>query len=513
MKVVTVNQMRAAEKNNAQLGIGEQQLMQNAGNAAFEVIKENLGERLINTKCVILCGNGNNGGDGFVVANSLFMTANKVTVILLNSIPKTLDAQINYEKCKENNIEIIDADFDLQKTYNAISEAGLIVDAVFGIGFHGSLPQKIAEIFDFANEKNALKIALDIPSGANANTGEADKSTFLADITVTFAAAKIGHITRPAKNFCGKLVVANIGIHESSFDNIGTVASSITINQIPSILPDRPDDAHKGTFGKMLIIAGSKNMSGAAALSTLSALRSGVGLCTLASTQTVIDRVASSIYEPIYITLPENDDGNISKEARAVLREKLAKFDTICFGCGMGNTDDTREILAFILQNAKNTVIIDADGINALSSCINLCKDTEAKIILTPHFGEMARLTGKAIEEIAKDRIEIAQNFAKENQLMLVLKGANTVIASPKGEIYINSTGNCGLSRGGSGDVLTGIIGSLSAQGLTPLAACLAGVFIHGYAADFVASKTSKQGMLPSDLIAALPTVLGEFEQ
>ena len=513
MKIVTSEQMRLAEKNNAALGITEQTLMQNAGNAAYEIIKENLGANLPNTNCVILCGSGNNGGDGFVVANSLYLTAKKVTIILVNSIPKTLDAQLNYEACKQSGIEIIDADFDLQKCLNAIENSKLIVDAVFGIGFHGVLPEKIAEIFNYANTASALKVALDIPSGANANTGEADKSAFCADITVTFAAAKIGHIINPCKRLCGTLKVADIGIHESSFDNIGTVASSVTKNQIPSILPYRPDDAHKGTFGKLLIIAGSKNMSGAAALSTLSALRSGVGLCTLASTKTVIDRVASQIYEPTYITLPETADGNISKDARAVLRDEISKYDTICFGCGMGNTADTRELLTFVLQNAKNTVIIDADGINALSSCINLCKDTEAKVILTPHFGEMSRLIGKSIADIKASKIEVAKSFAKANNLVLVLKDTNTIIASPKGEIYLNSTGNSGLSRGGSGDVLTGIIGSLSAQGLTPLAAALAGVFIHGYAADFVANETSKQGMLPSDVIYALPKVLREFER
>lgn len=513
MKVVTVEQMRLAEKNNATLGITEQMLMQNAGAAAFEIIKERQGNMLNNNKCVVLCGSGNNGGDGFVVANLLSKIAGKVTIVLANSIPKTKDAQYNYDICKQTECEIFDADFDMQKCVSAIYNADVIVDAVFGIGFHGSLSEKITTLFNSANFSKGKRFSLDLPSGANGNTGEADKNTFNADITVTFGAAKMGHIILPCKEYCGELAVSDIGIHESSFDGIGTVISSITKNQIPSLLPERKPNSHKGNYGKLLIIAGSKNMSGAAALSTMAALRSGVGLCTLASTKTVIDRIASNIYEPTYITLPENENGGISSQGINTFGKDIEKYDTVCFGMGMGNTDDTKQLLSYILKYAKGTVIIDADGINALSSCIELCKDTEAKVILTPHPGEMSRLTGKSIAEIEANRVKTAKDFATEYNLTLVLKGANTIIASPKGEVYINSTGNSGLSRGGSGDVLTGIIGGLSAQSLTPLVAALTGVFIHGYSADSVADKTSKQGMLPSDVISALPSVFGEFEK
>lgn len=511
MKILTKEQMRQAEKNSASLGLNEATLMENAGQKAYDFIIDTLGKDINYYSCVILCGSGNNGGDGFVVARKLRKFAMNVKIVLVDSIPKTKDAALNYDKCKDLNIEILDCAFDFTQSLNAISNANLIVDAVYGIGFHGSLPERTADIFDCVNKTNAFKVSLDLPSGVSADTGEADAHTFKADLTITFGAAKLCHILSPAKTLCGKIKVADIGLNESVFDNIGTVIGSITESQLPAILPDRKENSHKGDYGKLLIIAGHKNMSGAAALSTLSALRCGVGLCTLASTKTVIDRTASNIYEPIYITLPENENGGISREAISGLEKVIPNYDTICFGMGMGNTPDTKDLLANVLNLAKGTIIIDADGINALSSCINLCKDTEAKIILTPHPGEMSRLTGKTIGEIEENRIETAKQFACENNVTLVLKGSATVISTPKGEVYLNSTGNAGLSRGGSGDVLSGIIGALSAQGMNPLIATLTGVFLHGKCADVLVKEKGKMGMLPTDIINTIPSLFAKY--
>ena len=513
MRVLTSNQMKMAEQNAMQNGISEITLMENAGKAAFNVIQSTVGERIKKLDCVILCGSGNNGGDGFVVARLLSGVAKSVTIILVNSLPKTKASAQMYEMCKDINCNILDIGFDLREALSAISKSSLIIDAVFGTGFHGSLPEKMLDVFETTNSTHAVKFALDLPSGTNADTGEADKNSFKADITVTFGSAKLGHIIKPASEYIGKLVVVDIGIFESAYENIGTVAFSVSKNQIKELIPKRPDNSHKGNFGKLLIIAGSNDMSGAAALSTLSALRSGVGLCTLASTKQVIDRVASNIYEPTFLTLETDTDGTIKANSFEKIYPIIDNYDTICIGMGLKNTDNAKSLVANILKYAKGTVLIDADGINVLSSCINLCKDTKAKVILTPHPGEMSRLTGKDTIEIQVDRINIAKDFAKEYNLTLVLKGANTVIASPKGEIYINSTGNSGLSRGGSGDVLSGIIASLSAQGLSPLIASIVGVFIHGYSADKIASDTSKQAMLPTDVINALPKVFGEFEK
>ena len=502
--------MKKAEENAKLGGTTEITLMENAGKSATEIIIKTVPESIQTKTCVILCGSGNNGGDGFVVARLLQNVTKKVVIILADSIPKTKDATVNYEKCKDIGIEIFDAQFDLQRAIIEISKANIIVDAVYGIGFHGSLPEKVAEILSSANDANAFRFSLDIPSGADANTGDADKNTFSADVTISFGATKLGTLLYPCKTYCGEIKVADIGLFESAFDNIGAVLLSITENQMPHILPERKPDSHKGTYGKLLIIAGSKNMSGAAALSVLSALKSGVGICTLASTKTVIDRVASNIYEPTYITLPENNVGGISADAVSILEKEIDKYDAVCFGMGVGNTADTKTLLANILNCARKTLIIDADGINALSSCIDLCKDTTAKIILTPHVGEMSRLTGKTILEINENRINIANDFVKENFVTLVLKGANTIVASAN-ETYINTTGNCGLSTGGSGDVLTGIIGSLSAQGLNPLTSCLAGVFLHGKAADVATENIGKASLLPTDVINTLPLLFKKY--
>lgn len=512
MKILTTNQMKFAEGCAVDAGISELRLMTNAGNGAFKKICAVMGESLADAECVVLCGSGNNGGDGFVVARRLAERSSRVTAVLVNSLPKTACAQSMYERCKESSCEILDLDFDKPAVLTRLLSARVVVDAVFGTGFHGILPEKHRELFAIVNESEAVTFALDLPSGVNADTGETSPDTLSADYTIVFGALKRGHVLRPQSEVFGKLSVIAIGIPDKAFGLLPEALTAVDSEYAKNALPARKTASNKGDYGKLLIIAGSENMSGAAALSVLGALRTGVGLCTLASVKTVIDRTASGIYEPTYITLFANADGCISAENKPLLREKLKGFCAVCIGMGMGVCEDTREIVKSVLKNADCPVILDADGLNVIASDINILKDTKADVIITPHPGEMARLVGKTALQVNESRLETAADFAYEYGVTVVLKGKNTVVCAPDGSMFVNLTGNSGLARGGSGDILSGMIASFAAQGvdLTDAAAC--GVYFHGLAADRAAASSSLRGMLPSDLFKALPKVLQEAE-
>lgn len=509
MRVLTSSQMKQAELYAKTHGISTMRLMQNAGDSAFVKICEISENKINNSSCVVLCGSGNNGGDGFVIASRLLEKTQNVTVVLMDSLPKTECAQIMYERCRNSGCDIFDFDFDSAKAINKISSAQIIVDAIFGTGFHGELPSNIKDAAIAVNKSKALTFSIDLPSGANADTGEISKHIFAPDYTISLGAMKLGHILSPCKDIAGKVCTVGIGIPDEAYKTLGQIIETIEPKEVVALIPKRNPNSHKGSFGKLLNIAGSKNMSGAAALSTLAALRSGVGICTLASTESVINRVGANIYEPTFICLDENKNGQISSEDFTQVLDKLDEFDAITIGMGLGRSEDIKAVVRKILYNASCTVLIDADGIFALSSCIDILKDTKADIILTPHPGEMSMLTGLSVSDIQKDRINIAKSFAKEHSVTLVLKGSGTVIATPDGKVYINQTGNAGLARGGSGDVLSGMIGAFAAQELSAKEAAVAGVFLHGYCADRVYKNSSMQGMLPSDLLKDLPAMFG----
>ncbi|MBQ4153448.1 MAG: NAD(P)H-hydrate dehydratase [Oscillospiraceae bacterium] len=503
-KVVSTTEMKQAEKNAVeQMGLSYLRLMENAGSAAFRLIADEIG--LEQKRFVLLCGVGNNGGDGFVVARKL-LERDCVTTVICTGFPKTDDARDMYEKLRAMDAEILMLGLDsLERIKDRLDACEVIVDAVFGTGFHGELPESVAALFQIANAVTAERVSLDMPSGVNSDTGEADPSAFLPTLTISFAALKTAHIHPMASTLCGRIEAVNIGMEPTCFDGMGFSLCSLDLETVQEILPQRRAETHKGSYGRLLAVVGSKNMMGAAVLSTSSALRGGAGLVTVATTDSVANTVAAHMSEAIYLRLPETADGEIGAEGLREVVNTLLRSTACLIGCGLGCSENTARILRTVLENSTVPVIVDADGINCLSRDINIIRTANAPLVLTPHMGEMSRLIKRPIAEIAADRFRIARDFAKEWNVTLVLKDYITVIASPDGGLYLNTAGNPGMAKGGSGDVLAGLIAALIAQGIDPTLAAAAGVHLHAVCGDRVASRLSQYGMLPSDMIGELP--------
>lgn len=481
MKVLTKALIKSHEENAVTSGIFSYiELMKNAGDKAYEIIRNTY--PLESKKIAVICGNGNNGGDGFVIAKNLKENGFNVTVITPFGTPATDTANHYYNQLEDIAVkQEIDGDYDI------------VIDALFGIGLNRTLSDEIICLINKINSHNCTRISIDIPSGIACDTGEILGTCVNADLTVTFIALKPCYVLPPATDYCGRVVVADIGIPVNDY-------AFETIEE--PIFPKRKHNSHKGTFGTALLFCGSYGMLGAAILSAKACLKSGVGIakCVL----------PKSVYKPFTVAVPEavcvpvNQTLNGSFSSLVNVKKIAQKANAILFGCGVKNNKSIKKLLKKVILNANVPLVIDADGINALSKNIELLKKTNAPIILTPHPAEMARLCGKTTKKVESDRINTAINFAKEYNCYLVLKGANTIVCTPNSQIFFNTNGNPGLSTGGSGDVLAGIIVSYLAQGMPVIDALKSAVYIHGETADKMASVLGEAALLPSDIIEAL---------
>ena len=498
--IVTTAQMKAAEERSEQKGVSRVTLMQNAAAQCLDCIKQRVG-KLAYKRIAVLCGSGNNGGDGIELAALLREEGSKVTVLLTDKLPDTDTARTCMEKRSEKP-DTVSYSEDPAAAKELLRSSELIIDCVFGTGFHGELPAAAAEMLAFVNgECSGLKIAVDIPSGVNGDTGMAADNAFCADITLVLGAMKTGLLNSPTCESCGETAVLDIGITDdcyAEYDGIFTPSS------IMDKLPSRPACANKGTFGKLLNVSGSVSYIGAAILSSKAALRIGAGLVTLASTEYVMGAVAAAMPECVYLPLHQDDLGYIYSANSKMLAEAAQRSTSVSVGCGMGNNENTAAIVSALLKAGDCPIILDADGINCISDNINVLKDNDRPIILTPHPGEFARLLGISVAEVQANRIDLARKFAKDNGVILLLKGMNTVIAAPDGRITVNPTGNNALSKAGCGDVLTGIIAGLAAQGAEPYDAAVLGAYIHGKCADELVKNQSPASILASELVDCL---------
>ncbi len=481
MKVLTRSLIRESEENAVNCGdFSFLELMKTAGGNAAEIIINKYD--LKNKKVAVLCGNGNNGGDGFVIANSLLKAEANVSVFLPLGNPKTEHALHYFSLLPKN---IIKNEFS--------GEFDFIIDAVFGIGLCRNLSDVLISLINNVNNQNAVKIAVDIPSGINCDTGEILGGAFKADLTITFIAPKPCFYLPSSSEFCGEVMVCDIGVKP--------IDSNLNLLYNPA-LPRRPKNSHKGTFGTALLICGSYGMAGAAILSTKAALRSGLGIAKCMMPKSIYKIITTAIPEAVCLPKSQALKGTLSPFIN--LKPALEKTNAVLFGCGLSNSHSTFILLKKLIKTAKCPIIIDADGINALAKRIDLLKKANAPIILTPHPAEMSRLLKCDVKTVETNRIEVATNFAKQYNCILVLKGSNTLVATPSGEIFINAIGNSGMATGGSGDVLAGIIVSLLAQGLSPIEAAKSAVYMHSHAADQIAKLIGEAALLPSDMIEAL---------
>lgn len=502
MYLVTPLQMREIETAANQAGISYDTMMENAGHGLSEQILKYA--QMHNFHSILfLCGNGNNAGDCFVAARQLQPYLD-ITIAMLCGAPKTDLSAEKFSQIRE--IPIL---WETKEIMHAVQAADFVADGVFGIGFHGQLPDTVREIFAFA--KNKPCIAVDIPSGGNGETGETADGTLSCVRTVTFGAGKIGAQIAPLSHHCGETICVDIGADAELFKHFNN-PTALTLSEIAKLLPKRPHDSHKGTFGRLLCICGSRNMPGAAVMSATASLRCGVGTLCLASVPSTCDRLIQTQPEAMLLPLPMAEDGTIAADSVPELVAYAKNCSAVLIGCGLGQGENPRRLVCNLLKSLDCPIILDADGLNALAADIDCLHEAHAPVVLTPHPAEMGRLTSIPTKDVQNNRRCVISEFQKRfANTTVVLKGAGTLTASAEG-LTLNPTGGCGLSKGGSGDVLAGVIASLVAQGIPSAQAASIGAFLHGYAGDLAAKDLSNTAMLPTDVIRMLPRVFCKIE-
>ena len=488
-------------------GISPEKLMGNAGLSAAGEILSGLDAT---ASVVVLCGKGKNGGDGYVIAEELWEYRCDVSVFE-SECDKRDAASDMYRTRFKKKAKSIYSLTDTKRLGKKCADADIIIDALFGVGFHGEMPNVEGEAILIANASKAKKIAVDIPSGCDSDNGTCSDICFRADLTLTMQYVKCGMLTYPAREYCGEVRVCDIGVDRDDIEknisfNYRTVEDSDLIEHVLS----RPRDSHKGTFGRLMLICGSDSMTGAAALACEGALRMGVGLVELVCTEKVSRAVSALCPEVIYTVVPSVDEWNEDVFERIVMHSLEAS--AVVVGCGLGMSPRAEELIRLLSSIAGCPLLIDADGLNSLDGKVKILANSPREILITPHPKEFARLIYCDIEDVLKDRIYAACRVSEGCGINVLLKGASTVIAARDGTRYINVSGNSGLAKGGSGDVLSGMIGALLAKGTeTGLAAAL-GAYLHGKAAEMLAEEYSEAGVLPRELGEAAAKYLAKLK-
>ncbi len=509
MKVVSGAQIKQLDRAAVAAGIPAGALMENAGGGVARAVARNApGKRV-----VTVCGKGGNGGDALVATRLLAEMGFVVRAFTLSPIDELKETTREKAKLLEESCpgvlhplgETLDA---LER---ALREADCVIDGILGIGVDRPLSGRYLEVVQAINRADAMRVAVDLPTGLPADSGRIIGEAVHADLTVCMAAYKPVHLLYPARSLCGGVEVVPVGYPTELWKEITPVAHVTDKGWVRAHLPGRPPAGHKGTFGKVLIIAGSRGMSGAAIFAAQGALRAGAGLVTVACPDSILPIVATAVPEAVTIPLPDRG-GHLGSDALSPLSEAVSRADVVAVGPGLGRAAETGELVRTLLTKVTSPVVIDADGLFAVSGHLDVLRAAAGHAVLTPHPGEMARLVDRKAGEIDADRIETARAFAREYGVVLLLKGRPTAIGTQDGRVYLNPTGNTGLATGGSGDVLTGIIAGLLAGGANPTEAAIIGAYLHGYSADYLARDRAERSIIPRDLIQALPYAITEVE-
>ncbi len=501
--ILTSEQMQKCDANTMDgYGVPSAVLMERAACSAVEVINEAFPDPGANI--LIACGTGNNGGDGLAMARLLFLKGHFVTVLFPGEEEKcSEEAARQLGIVRKYGIEVIKQLPSEEFLDEELSETAfdVVVDALFGIGLSRDIEGNFRTVIEDLNALSAMKVAVDIPSGLSADTGKVMGTAFCADVTVTFGFAKIGQLLYPGADCCGDLIVQDIGIDEMSLPGVDPDILMAEPEDL-ALLPKRENDTNKGSYGKLLIVAGSFNMAGAAAFSAQAAYRCGAGLVRVVTDVANREIIQTLVPEAILATYDEKTD------MEAFVKEQTIWADAIVLGPGIGRARQAENLVQSILAEATVPCLTDADGLNILASHPEWVRDSKAKLLITPHPGEMSRLAGTSVLAVRDDLIGAARSYADEYCVITVLKDARTIIRIPGEVTWINTTGNNGMATAGSGDVLTGIIGALLGQGLPASDAAILGVLIHGMAGDAAAESVGKTSLMASDLINGICMVL-----
>ena len=514
--IVTASEMQRMDRETIEsFGLPGRVLMENAGRGVIDVIAKTFPD-ICDHHVGIVAGRGNNGGDGFVIARYLHGMGAAVTVYLFSERTAVKgDAATNLELLTALKIPVvaITDTTTLAQHRTAMCHHSIWVDALLGTGLNAEVKGLFRAVIDLVNSLNRPVIAVDIPSGLSADTAMICGACIQAHTTVTFGFPKIGHILFPGAALTGRLETIDIGIPPHIVQNIGPKHHVLTRDGIARSFVQRLPTSHKGTAGHVLVVGGSTGKAGAAVMSGLGALRSGAGLVTLAIPNSLNDIIQSQIPEIMTVPMEGRKEGLWDDSLVCGIREQLQGKKCLAIGPGMGVSAETRRLVLDILRELSIPVVLDADGLNCISDRLDILRELKAPAILTPHPGEMSRLTGKSVSVIQADRIGIAGEFSRTHGVHLVLKGARTVIAHPDGSVYINLTANPGMGAGGMGDVLTGVIAGLLAQGFEAETAAHTGVYLHGKAADALSKSRGPFGFLATEVAGAIPGVIQEIDR
>lgn len=509
MKAVTGNEMGRIDKFSIeQMGIPGIVLMENA---ALKIVKH-VGlyfeqKKLTKGKIVIVAGKGNNAGDAFSVARHLITSGNDVKLYCLFEAEHiTGDARLNFEILQRMgaHMEIMGADTQHDSLCMDILTADLVIDGIFGTGFRGQVQGHIEKVIELMNRYSEYILSVDIASGIEAATGRVSDTCIKADSTVTFELPKIGQLVYPGAGFTGKLSVEGIGMPAQAFENIEIYTHLIDNEFVNAAIPVRGAEFNKGNCGKVLIVTGSAGMAGSGCISAKAGLRTGSGLVYIAAPSSLVNIYQNVVPEAVAVGI-EDKDGVISDQGLNSILEAARKCNVAAVGPGLSAHFSIFNIIKGIAEKFEIPVVLDADALNVLVGNTDILKKFKKAVVITPHPGEMARLTGLETSYIQNNRIEVAKKFAMEWQVIVVLKGARTIIADKNGAVYINPTGNAGMATAGSGDALSGIIASLIGQGAVPLEAAAAGVYLHGLAGDIAAAVKGEHGLNSMDIVENVP--------
>ncbi len=505
--LVTVPEMRAVDKlSTTELNIPAILLMENAGLKTAQAIRREYGN-LKNKHVCIICGKGNNGGDGFVVGRHLSRMGAEVEFFSTASLSELRDEAAANRKIAESlrlPIHDIHSIEDLKPAFIP----DFIVDALLGTGIRGEVTGLYRAIIDWMNAQTVPIAAVDTPSGLNCETGEVAGAAVRAGLTVTMGNIKTGQIFYPARSYQNKLFVADLNAPPFLLEKVNTQKFLVTPEDIISFLPERPPDAYKNTFGKVLMIAGSTGLTGAATMASLSALRSGAGMVVLGIPERFNPVLEEKVTEVMTAPLPETEDGSIHSRAINHIDRWLQWSHVLALGPGLSTHPETQTFVRAFLGKVDKPIVIDADGINNLAGQFDLIRNYAADIVFTPHVGELSRLIGVSQKDILANRVAVLQEWAPKLKATILLKGAPTLIADRSGTVYFNPTGNAGMATAGSGDVLTGLIAGFLAQGLTGTQAAIAGAFVHGMAGDLARQQWGQRGMIAGDILKLVPEAL-----
>ncbi|MFQ5769295.1 MAG: NAD(P)H-hydrate dehydratase [bacterium] len=508
MKISRVDEMRQLDRKAIeQYGIAEEILMENAGQAAYFTILKEMGVK--NKKFVLFCGVGNNGGDGLVVARKIHSNGGQVTVFIMGDSSKFKGAaKLNYDMATKLPFEMLELQ-DTAAARTALANADGVIDAIFGTGLAREIGGIYKEVIEVINESQKPVFSLDIPSGVHGDTGQALGSAVQADFTITFGLPKIGNLLYPGFELGGKLYVSHISFPPE----LHNAAQLQIVTNDPVTLPPRRKDFHKGKFGKVLFIAGSSNYFGAPYFAALSFLKAGGGLSFLATPETVAPFIGNKGSEIIFVPQTATASGSISKNNKQELLNFSEKVDMVVIGPGLSLNEETQALVRTLAAEIQKPLLIDGDGITAIVQDLDCIKKRKAETILTPHLGEMARVTKKTFTEFSTRKIDILQETAKELNAIIVLKGAHSLIGLPDGEVFVNLSGNPGMATAGSGDVLAGTIAAMFGLGLALHDAVRMGVFMHGLAGDLAAEKIGEDGLIAGDIMQQLPAAMKTYRE